>query len=140
MIRPIYAAAAAVLVILALSVGPVVAQAKFSPVINGTADIKVLPIKAEPDYKAKVVRTVIKVKNVSTTGSIALLKVTQYWWDKANSVQPVTATDGRVRKNLQPGEEATITLELPIDSKMYRDTYVFSHKNGKINLKQVRAF
>ena len=139
MIRLAYAAAA-VLVILALSVGPVIAQVKYVAPLKGEAEIQLLPIKAEPDYKAKVVRTTVKLKNNSPTGSIAGLKVIQYWWDKANSPQPVTAVTGRVKKPIQPGEEVTITLEVPIDPKMFRDTYQFEHINGKIKIKQVKKF
>ena len=133
-------AAAAVLVILALSVGTVIAQAKYVPPIKGEAEIQVLPISAVPDFKANVVRTTIKLKNNSPTGSIAGLKVIQYWWDKANSPQPVTAVPQRVKKPIQPGEEVTITLEVPRDPKMFRDTYQFEHANGKIKVKQVKKF
>ena len=139
MIRFVYTAAA-VLVILALSVGPVVAQAKYMPPIKGEAEIQLLPIAAVPDFKANVVRTTIRLKNNSPTGSIAGLKVIQYRWDKANSPQPVSAVTQRVKKPLLPGEEITITLELPRDPKMFRDTYQFEHANGKIKIKQVKKF
>ena len=139
MIRLVYAAAA-VLVILALSVGLVIAQAKNVSPIKGEAEIQLIPIKPEPDYKAKVVRTIVQVKNVSPTGSIAGLKVIQYWWDKANSPQPVSAIPQRLKKPLQPGETATMTLELPLDPKMFRDSYQFEHANGKIKVKQVKKF
>jgi hypothetical protein len=139
MIRLVHAAAA-VLVILGLSVGPVVAQTKYVPPIKGEAEIQLLPIAAVPDFKANVVRTIIKLKNNSPTGSIAGLKVTQYWWDKANSPQPVSAVTQRLKKPIQPGEEVTITLELPRDAKMFRDSYQFDHANGKIKIKQVKKF
>lgn len=139
MIRLAYAAAA-VLVILALSVGVVVAQAKFVPPIKGEAEIQLIPIKPEPDHKANIVRTIVKLKNNSPTGSIAGLKVIQYWWDKANSPQPVMSANQRLKKPLQPGEEATLTLECPLDPKMYRDSYQFEHANGKIKIKQVKKF
>jgi hypothetical protein len=139
MIRLVYAAAA-VLVILALSVAPVITQVKYVPPVKGVAEIQYLPIKPEADYKAKLIRTIIKVKNVSPTGSIAGLKITQYWYDKANSPQPVAALTGRVKKPLLPGEETTITLEAPLDPKMFRDHYVFEHANGKIKPKPVNKF
>jgi hypothetical protein len=134
-------ATAAVLVILALSFGPVVAQtAKYVPPIKGDAEIQLLPIKPEPDHKANMVRTVIKLKNNSPTGSIAGLKVIQYWWDKFNSPQPVNSANQRLRKPLMPGEEVTITLECALDTKMFRDSYQFDHANGKIKVKQVKKF
>ncbi|MCX6543689.1 MAG: hypothetical protein NTV05_04660 [Acidobacteria bacterium] len=139
MIRVVYAAAA-VLVILALSVGPVVAQTKYVAPLKGEAEIQLILPVAVPDFKANVIRTVIKLKNNSPTGSIAGLKVTQYWWDKANSPQPVSAVTQRVRKPIQPGEEVTITLECPRDPKMFRDSYQFDHANGKIKIKTVKKF
>jgi hypothetical protein len=140
MIRLVHAAAA-VLIILALSVGPVIAQTtKYVPPIKGDAEIQLLPIKPEPDHAAKLVRTIIKLKNNSPTGSIAGLKVIQYWWDKANSPQPVMSVSQRLKKPLQPGEEATLTLECPLDPKMFRDSYQFDHANGKVKIKQVKKF
>ncbi|MCX6538123.1 MAG: hypothetical protein NT151_04200 [Acidobacteria bacterium] len=140
MIRHVYAAVA-VLVILALSVGTVIAQTtKYVAPVKGVAEIQYLPIRPEPDYKAKIIRTIVRVKNVSPTGSIAGLKVTQYWYDKANSPQPVAALTGRVKKPLLPGEETTITLEAPLDPKMFRDYYEFEHANGKIKPKPVKRF
>ena len=133
-------AASAVLIILAVAVGVAYAQAKTFAPIKGDVEIALLPIKAVPDYKTKMVDTVIKVKNISPTGSIAGLKVVQYWWDKAGSPQPVGAADARLKKPLQPGEEATLTLQLPIDPKMFRDSYVFTHANGKVKPKQVKTF
>ena len=134
--------AAAVLVVLALTIGSLVAQepAKTSPPIRGQAEIQILAPKAVPDHKAGVVNTVIQIKNVSPTGSIAGLKVEQYWWDKANSPQPAGGTNKRLQKPLQPGEEATLTLTLQYDTKFFRDSYQFSHANGKIKAKSVKAF
>jgi len=145
MTRLVYSAAA-VLVVLALTIGSLVAQepAKSSPPIRGQAEIQILAPKAVPDHKAGVVNTVIQVKNVSPTGSIAGLKVEQYWWDKANSPAPVAVASQRLKKPLQPGEIVKIELQVPIDPKMYRDTYKFSHANGGptggINVKTVKAF
>jgi len=131
-------AAAAVLVMLVLTVGTLVAQTAFVAPIKGEAEIQVLPIKAVPDFAAKMVKTVIRVKNASPTGSIVGLKVEQFWYDKANAV--LTATSGRIRTPLKPGEEGKIELQLPYDAKMFREQYVFTHQNGKIKIKQVKNF
>jgi energy-converting hydrogenase Eha subunit F len=139
MTRLVYAAAA-VLVILGLSIGSVIAQAKYVAPIKGEAEIQLIQPKADPDHKANIVRTTIQLKNNSPTGSIAGLKVIQYWWDKANSPQPVMSASQRLRKPLQPGEEATMTLECPLDPKMFRDSYQFEHANGKIKAKVVKKF
>ena len=133
-------AAAAVLVILAFATGLAFAQAKTYTPIRGEAEISVIVGKPVVDYKANTVTTTIKVKNTSAFGSIAGLKVEQYWWDKANSPQPAGGTNKRLQKPLQPGEEATLTLTLQYDTKFFRDSYQFSHANGKIKAKSVKAF
>ena len=132
--------AAAVLVMLALTVGTLVAQAKYVAPIRGDVELQMLPAKVDVDHKSNMVKTTIKVKNISPTGSIAGLKVEQFWWDKASSQTPVSAGNAKVKKPLQPGEEATLEIVLPYDAKMYRDQYVFTHANGKVKVKQVKAF
>jgi hypothetical protein len=139
MTRLVYSAAA-VLVVLALSVGTVVAQAKFVPPIKGEAEIQVIMGKPDVDHKANIVTIKIRAKNISPTGSIAGLKCENFWWDKANSPTPVSVGTARLKKPLLPGEEATLEIQVPYDAKMFRDTYVFSHGNGKIKAKPVKAF
>lgn len=90
------------------------------------------------DQKTNMVITTIKVKNLSGTGSIAGLKVEEYWWDKASN--PVTGSKTRLPKPLLPGEIATLTLETPKDPKMHRNQYVFTHANGKIKTKPMKTF
>jgi hypothetical protein len=73
--------------------------------------------------------TTIRVKNLST-GSIAGLKVDEFWYDKAGD--PVTGDTFRHPKPLQPGEIITVTLETPRNPKMDRNQYNFTHANGSI--------
>jgi hypothetical protein len=82
--------------------------------------------------------TVIKVKNLSTTGSIAGLKVDEYWYDKAGD--PVSGDTFRYRKPLMPGEVIDVTLRTPYNPKMDRNSYNFSHANGEIKTKSVPKF
>lgn len=139
MTRLIYSAAA-VLVMLAVSVGTLVAQSKYVPPIKGEAEIQMILAKPDVDHKANLVTTKIRVKNISPTGSIAGLKIEQFWWDKANSPTPVSVGTFRLKKPLMPGEEGLMEVQVPYDAKMFRDTYVFTHGNGKIKVKSVKAF
>ncbi len=133
MTRPVSAVLTAALILCVL-VGPLMAQS--APPARGEAEIGVLaPVtKAEKD----MVVTTIKVKNLMTANSIAGLKVEEYWWDKADN--PVTGSKARLTKPLQPGEVATLTLQTPRDPKMFRNSYVFTHANGKIKTKSMKAF
>lgn len=73
--------------------------------------------------------TTIKVKNLSN-GSIAGLKVDEFWYDKGGD--PVTGDTFRYRKPLQPQEVITVTLTTPVNPKMDRNQYKFEHLNGTI--------
>jgi hypothetical protein len=114
------------------------AQAKPATPIRGDAEIGYLTPATSVDHKAGIVRTIIKVKNLSTTGSIAGLKVEEFWFDKAGN--PVTGSRARLQKPLQPLEVAELKLETPRDPKMDRNSYTFSHANGKIRTKAMKAF
>jgi hypothetical protein len=114
------------------------AQAKAATPIRGDAEIGYLKPVTSVDHKAGLVRTTIKVKNLSTTGSIAGLKVEEFWFDKAGN--PVTGSLARLQKPLQPLEVAELKLETPRDPKMDRNSYTFSHANGKIRTKAMKAF
>jgi hypothetical protein len=121
-----------------IGVATLAAQTKVVTPIRGEAEIGYLrPITIE-DYKAGLVRTTIKVKNLSMTGSIAGMKVEEFWFDKAGN--PVTGARYRHPKPLQPGEVVELKLETPKDPKMFQNTYQFSHANGKIKTKLMKAF
>jgi hypothetical protein len=77
----------------------------------------------------------MKAKNTSATGSIAGLRVQEYWYDKGNQI--VTGGEFRNKKPVMPGEVVAITIETPYNAKMNTNQYMFSHANGKIKLKQV---
>ncbi len=137
MTRLVHAALAAVAV-LVLCAGIAAAQGTYVAPIRGEADLAYMTPVTTVDYKTNMVITVIKVKNISTNGSIAGLKVEEYWWDKANN--PVTGSKDRWPKPLMPGEIATLTLKTPKDPRMTRNSYVFTHANGKVKTKLVKVF
>jgi hypothetical protein len=112
------------------------APAKFIPPIRGVAELGFLtPVTKR---LGKEVVTVIKVKNLSTAGSIAGLKVDEYWYDKAGD--PVTGDTFRYRKPLLPGEVIEVTLRTPVNPRMDRNSYNFSHANGNIKTKKMVKF
>lgn len=112
------------------------APAKFVPPIRGQAELGFM--KPVTKRVGKEIVTVIKVKNLSTNGSIAGLKVDEYWYDKAGD--PVTGDSFRYRKPLLPGEVIDVTLRTPVNPKMDRNQYNFSHANGEIKTKQMTKF
>jgi hypothetical protein len=124
--------------IVGIGVVTLAAQTKVFTPIRGEAEIGYLKPVTSVDYKANMVRTIIKVKNMSTSGSIAGLKVQEFWYSKSGD--PVTGSQDRLKKPLQPGETAELKLETPRDPKMDRNSYTFTHANGKIRTKLLRSF
>lgn len=116
---------------------PAAAPAKFVPPIRGQAELGILKPVTKREKNGDVV-TVIKVKNLSTTGSIAGLKVDENWYDKAGN--PVTGDTFRYRKPLLPGEVIDITLRTPYNAKMDRNQYNFTHGNGTVKTKVMPKF
>jgi hypothetical protein len=114
---------------------PATAQAakpKFVEPVRGTAYIEV----GKPLVKVvgNEVVTTIKVKNTSY-GPIAGLKLDEFWYDKAGNV---IGGDSKRQKTLfKPGEVITFELHTPKDPKMNRNSYQFTHANGKIQAKSV---
>ena len=115
---------------------PPAAPAKFVPPIRGQAELGFL--RPATKRVGKEIVTIIKVKNLSTTGAIAGLKVDEFWYDKAGD--PVTGDTFRYRKPLLPGEVIEVTLRTPHNPKMDRNSYNFSHANGAIKTKRMQKF
>jgi hypothetical protein len=128
----------AVVAVAGIGIASVAAQTKAATPIRGEAEIGYLKPVTVVDQKAGIVRTTIKVKNLSATGSIAGLKVEEFWFDKAGN--PVTGSRARLQKPLQPLEVAELKLETPKDPKMDRNSYTFTHANGKIRTKSLKTF
>jgi hypothetical protein len=111
---------------------PPAAPAKLVPPIKGEAELGVL--KPQTKRVNNDIVTVVKVKNLST-GSLAGLKIQEYWYDKSNNV--VTGNDERVKTPIPPGGVYTFTLKTPYVNGMNQNTYQFTHANGKIKTKQL---
>ena len=71
-------------------------------------------------------------------GSIALLKIDEYWYDKNNQV--VTGDTQSYRKPFNPGEIIEMTLRSPYKTGLATSQYMYSHVNGKIDVKRVKKF
>ena len=113
---------------------PAAAPARLAPPVRGEAELGYTKPVSKRSPDGKFVVTSIKVKNLSQ-GSIAGLKVDEYWYDKAGD--PVTGDTFRYRKPLQPGEVIEVQLRTPVNPKMDRNQYKFEHANGTIKTKSV---
>jgi len=103
------------------------APAKFIPAVRGQAELGYM--KPVTKRAGGEIVTVIKVKNLSNA-PIAGLKVDEFWYDKAGD--PVTGDTFRYKKLMMPGEVLDVTLRTPVNPKMDRNSYNFSHANGTI--------
>ena len=103
------------------------APARLAPPVRGQAEIGYT--KPVSKRAGTNIVTTIKVKNLSL-GSIAGLKVDEFWYDKGGD--PVTGDTFRYRKPLQPQEVIEVTLTTPVNPKMDRNQYKFEHLNGTI--------
>jgi hypothetical protein len=81
--------------------------------------------------------TVLKVKNTSS-GSIALLKVDEYWYDKKNTI--VSGDTRSVRQPVQPGQIVEIECRSPYNPEAFQNQYFFSHANGQVKASVVKKF
>jgi len=112
------------------------APAKFVPPIRGEAPVSMTKpvVKRQKDE----VITTFKVKNPSTTGSIAGLKVSEFWYDTAGN--PVSGDEFRYRKPLMPQEVIDVELRSPINPKMAKSQYKFEQANGAVKPSVVAKF
>jgi hypothetical protein len=73
--------------------------------------------------------TTMRIQNMATA-PIAGLKVDDFWYDKGGN--PLPSDSYRHPRPLQPGEVITVTLETPLDPRMNRNQWQFSHANGDV--------
>jgi hypothetical protein len=112
------------------------APARYVPPIRGDAEVGMTkPVTKRT--KDEIVTT-FSVKNLSATGSIAGLKISEFWYDKGGN--PVSGDEFRYRKPLMPGEVIPIELRSPINPKMANSQYKFEQANGAVKPKVVAKF
>lgn len=105
---------------------------KYVPPVKGIAKIQMT--KPAPKQEGNEIVTVIKIKNMME-GTIAGLRVDEYWYDKASKM--VAGDTQRVRTPIQPGEVVTITLKTPKTPGMASSQYQVSHANGTVKTEAV---
>ena len=106
------------------------AKPRLVPPVRGEAPLGYT--KPIVDGKGKdFVVTTMRIKNLAT-GSIAGLRVDEFWYNKAGDA--VTGANYRHPKPLQPGEVITVTLRTPRNPGMDRNQYKFEHANGTIKM------
>jgi hypothetical protein len=110
---------------------PATAPVRLAPPARG--DVELGYTKPNTKNDGKFIVTTFKVKNMSPAGSIAGLKIDEFWYDKKGD--PVTGGAFRYRKPLQPGEVIEVMLRTPVNKSMDRNQYKFEHANGGIKPK-----
>ena len=115
---------------------PQAAQAaprKLTPPVRGEATmVYVRPkISATKIGGKDFIVTTMQVKNTSR-GSIAGLKVDEFWYDKAGAI--VSGDNYRHPKPIQPDEVVTVTLETPRVAGMGNNQIKFEHANGSVKI------
>lgn len=83
--------------------------------------------------------TVLKIKNLSTA-PVSLLKVDEYWYNRANPPTVVTGDSEAYRKPFMPGEVIELTMKSPWKADLGASQYQFSHAGGQVKLKKVTKF
>ena len=113
------------------------APAKFIKPLKGTADIQFIQTKSKKVGEEIV--TVLKIKNLSNA-PVSLLKVDEYWYNKANPPAVITGDTQAYRKPFMPGEIIEITMKSPYKADISASQYQFSHAGGQVKLKRVTKF
>ena len=113
------------------------APAKFIKPLKGTADIQFMEVSAK--HVGSDIVTVLKVKNMSNA-PISLLKVDEYWYNKATPPVVTTGDTQAYRKPFMPGEIIELTLKAPYKSDISVSQYMFSHAGGQVTPKRVKKF
>jgi hypothetical protein len=109
--------------------------AKYYRPVKGIAAIQVIP---GPSKKVGAdIVTAIKIKNMAS-GAIALLKIDEYWYDKSGQI--VSSDTQSYRKPFNPGEIIEMTMRSPYRPGLASSQYMYSHVNGKIDVKGVKKF
>jgi len=115
---------------------PPASPARYVPPIRGEAAVSMTKPTVKR-LKDEVVTT-FKVKNPSATGSIAGLKISEFWYDTSGN--PVSGDEFRYRKPLMPQEVIDVELRSPINPKMAKSQYKFEQANGGVKPSVVAKF
>ena len=111
------------------------APAGFVRPIRGDAEIQMTkPIVKK--VKDEIVTT-FQMKNMSSTGSIVGLKISEFWYSKGGDI--VMTDDYRHRKAVMPNEIITVELRVPSSPQLATASsqYRFEQANGAVKPKVV---
>lgn len=111
------------------------ARAKFATPLKGQATIDV--IQSQSKFVGKEIITTFKIKNTSNA-PIALLKIDEYWYDKAGKM--VSSDTQRYRQPFGPGDVIEMATKSPATPGAERSQAQFSHANGTVKPTRVKAF
>lgn len=113
-------------------VGSIAITGAASAQLKGTAELAI----TQPSTKVvgKEVVTTMKVRNLSKQ-SIAGLRVEEYWYDKAGN--PAPGGSRKLNRPLAPDAVILLELRTPRTAGMERNSYQFTHQNGKVNTRVV---
>ncbi|HUG92404.1 MAG TPA: hypothetical protein VML55_16315 [Planctomycetaceae bacterium] len=114
---------------------PAATPAKNYRPVKGEATIEV--IRGASRRVGQDMVTLLKIRNTSE-GRINLLRVDEYWYDK--DMKDVTGSREFYRQPFNPGDVIEITLKSPVKPNLYTNTFSFSHANGSVTPKEVKAF
>ena len=119
---------------------PAPALKKMAPPLRGTVEVGYMQ---SAKLEGNTIVTTFEVKNLSATGSIVGLNVTEFWYDKpGGELLQGTGDRQRLRTPLGPGEVATITLKSPKVPGMTKESkpqYKFAYQNGDVKLKAMKS-
>ncbi len=113
------------------------APAKFIKPLKGTADIQFIQMPSKKVGNDIV--TILKIKNLSNA-PVSLLKVDEYWYNKATPAVVISGDSEPYRKPFMPGEIIELTMKSPWKPDISASQYQFSHAGGQVNLKRVKKF
>jgi hypothetical protein len=112
---------------------------KMAPPLKGQVEVG---YTQTAKLEGNIIVTVFEVKNLSATGSIVGLNVTEFWYDKpGGELLQGTGDRQRLKTPLGPGEVATITLRSPKVAGMTKESkpqYKFAHQNGDVKMKPMK--
>jgi hypothetical protein len=113
------------------------APAKWIPPVKGLATAEV--IRGQSRKIGNDMVTVLQVKNTSK-GAIALLGVEEIWYDNSTPRKIVTGDQQKVKKLINPGEVVEVTMKSPYKAGAAVSQHMFTHANGKVDVKAVKKF
>jgi hypothetical protein len=73
-----------------------------------------------------------------SSGRIDLLQIDEYWYDTKS--KEVSGSMEKWRKTFNPGDVIEVTMKSPIKPNLYRHQLMFTHINGKVDVKKVDKF